>query len=161
MVNAHPMVPVVPNGTGRTGSSSSFPITHMHHVDPSMQSPASSNSYIPQHIHYMGSHPRVVGMPQELHSSHSGLGMSSQPEALCTTQSWDALRENSLPRSTASSDRYSRDRTGFVHGVKTHYIDYPQVLTKIYRMILQKKTNCCVNHKELQDKGALHIFPLW
>ena len=133
VVSALPMVPVIPNGAGRTGSSSSFPIAHMHHVDPSMhhvdpsmQSPASSNSYIPQHIHYMGSHPRVMAMPQELHSSHSGLGMSSQPEALCTTQSWDALRENSLPRSTASSDRYSRDRAGFVHGVKNHYIDYPQ-----------------------------------
>ncbi|XP_063964087.1 adhesion G protein-coupled receptor A3-like [Lytechinus pictus] len=120
-----PMVPMLPNGAGRTGSNSSFPITHMHQVDTNHQSPASSNSYLPQHMHYMGSQPRMVPLTQELHSSHSGLGLHAQPEALCTTQSWDALRENSLPRSTASSERYVRDRTGFVQPVRQHYIDCP------------------------------------
>ncbi|XP_071476250.1 adhesion G protein-coupled receptor A3-like [Diadema antillarum] len=121
------MMPVLANGAGRTGSSSSFPISHTHHVDPALHSPSSSNPYLPQHMHYMGGHPRPVPLAQELHSSHSGLGINSQPEALCTTQSWDALRENSLPRSTASSDRFSRDRTGFVQPqpVKHHYIDCP------------------------------------
>lgn len=124
-----PMVPMIPNGAGRTGSSSSFPIAHMHHVDPTHQSPASSNSYLPQHVLYVGSQPRMVPLPQELHSSHSGhLGLYPQPEALCTTQSWDALRENSLPRSTASSERFvrNRDRTGFVQQpVQQHFIDCP------------------------------------